>query len=368
MPSYYSPTKKPPGDPEGAERVGAGPQTAASPPPAGGFIGRAINQTQGLVSDVDKAANQIANVGQQAPNAPPLQGFNLGSGGTLQDQAQAAYPAGSSAPATPAEEPPLPILGPDPGVLQQYQETGASRIPHLDANQQFAQQNQDQLTAMLTQQALGLGPTQASALAQQNNDRQLRQMQAQGAMGGALGLQQAQFQAPQLMAQQTQDATMLAAQEQQNARQLLGDTLATERDQSLRWDQTAMGGIQDSAEFNNMVTEQYAKGWETAAGEVLTEQQIALIIQEAIQEQSRFTTEANLAVARYNADNVPREGERSFTEEIAPLGEAALKGYAAVQTGGASLAAEGAIGALTPEQEEEERRKRSLNKNRRGDA
>jgi len=187
----------------------------------------------------------------------------------------------------------------------------------MDENQAFSQQNVDQFTQMLTQGALGLGPNSGQALIQMQNDRALRQMQAQGAMGGALGVSQAQMAAPMLQSEMTAQAALRSSQDQLASQDMLGRTIDQTRAADLAQDEAAARWIQSSNEFNNLVSEQVAKGYQDASGAAVDQTKIALLIQNAIQERGRFLTNAEMRLVFAEAGYTDTSGETSIASDVA---------------------------------------------------
>jgi len=230
----------------------------------------------------------------------------------------AAPPAAAAPPQQPPQQ--QPITGAYPGALPQHLEGPASQIYNMNLNQQFGQQNQDQLTQMLTQAALGLGPSQTQNMMQLQRDQMLQQMQTQGTLGGALGVSQAQMAAPMLNAQALGEMGIVSAQEQQAGMQGLGENIAQTRQQDLAQADASARWIQSSNEFNNMVTEQLAKGWQDASGAAVDQTKIALLIQNAIQERGRFLSNAEMKVVFAEANMIPTAGETSAFSDVVSAG------------------------------------------------
>lgn len=323
--------KKLPEDPEGDPRIEkpkawVGPQLDS----IGGRANDAITAFRTGEGDTPSAIDQLESSGKGANIL-----YNGQTVGDLPGFVGAPGPGLHGG--LPVNNPPPPITGPpnigvDPGVAPVNVPGGASRIPHLDTNQQYGQQNQDQYTDMLAQAALGLGPTQASDLAQKTGDRMLRQMQQQGAMGGGGGIAQAQMAAPMLMGELTQNASMLAAQEQNEARKLLGTTIDQSRNTDLRWDEIAIKSIQENAEINRLITDSMAMGYTNAAGQALDQATLEKIIQQLYQEQGRFASAQQLQARLATLGYTNQDANPGIVAQIAEVAEPFVSTYVSLAT------------------------------------
>lgn len=116
---------------------------------------------------------------------------------------------------------------------------GGRAGPTLDTGpQSMVRAQQDQLSQMLMDQAMGRGPSVAQAQLQAGTDRNMSQamgMAAAGASGsrGAGALRQVGDQRAMIGQQMAQDSGMLRMQEQLGARQMLGQHLGGMRGQDL---------------------------------------------------------------------------------------------------------------------------------------
>lgn len=209
----------------------AGPDSPSSDRGYGGGAGLDLeaqkrkNEAAGKGYVTDAVAAQQAGARAVTGDTEKWNQAHPGQTGTPEEIA--AWNSGATAPAPaapePAPPPPSPAAGPETNWFgkPQLDPMGRGRIPGGDVMQQEGRDAQMQGINLLYQGALGEGPSQAQGLLQGQQEKALRQQQAQGALGGAAGLRSAGVAQAGIQGQMAQQMGTLAAREQMSYQQRL---------------------------------------------------------------------------------------------------------------------------------------------------